>query len=128
MASSWGRIQLVDEVRAMTVMAEFESWPLWQDTDRGRVNVDPGEIGLPAALVDDLNTWADMFDTTYTPEDPSASGFPDSRAEDLFYAEGMRLAQRVAQALGVTVAFYDGRLDETREVSAHDHRGWNNGR
>lgn len=116
-----------DEVRAVTVMAEFECWPLWQDADRGRVNVDPGEVGLPAALVDDLNAWADMFDTTYRPEDPSASGFPDARAEDAFYAEGLRLARRTAQAMGVTVAYYDGRSHGTREVSPHDRDGWDSG-
>ncbi|MDQ4109642.1 MAG: hypothetical protein M3306_00880 [Actinomycetota bacterium] len=108
-------------------MAEFECWPLWQDVDRGRVNIDPGLVGLPAALVDDLNTWADRFDTTYGLEDPSASGFPDSRAEDAFYAEGLRLAGRVAQALGATVAYYDGRSHETREVSPSDQDTWDSG-
>lgn len=120
LGSLWGRIQLVDEVRAMTVMAEFECWPLWQDTDSGRVNVDPGGFGMPAALVDDLNAWADRFDRTYVPDNLSAPGFPDSRTEDAFYAEGLRLAARVAQALGATVAFYDGRSHETREVGLMD--------
>lgn len=114
-------------MRAVTLMAEFECWPLWQDVDRGRVNVDPGEVGLPEALVDALNAWADRFDTTYILDDPSASGFPDSRAEDAFYAEGLRLAGRVAGALGATVAYYDGRSRETREVRPSDDDGWDRG-
>lgn len=42
------RTQLVDEVLAVTVMAEYECWPLWQETGGGRLYVDlrrPKKLG-----------------------------------------------------------------------------------
>jgi hypothetical protein len=93
------------------VMAEYESFPLWQRDSRGTANVDPATLPIPSGLAQELLDWADAFDSTLNRSDPAASGFSDPAAEDDFYAEGQRLARRLADELAgrYAIEWFDGR-------------------
>jgi hypothetical protein len=104
--------------QAIKVMAEYESFPLWRTNSDGTANVDPASLPISRGLAQTLLDWADSYDRTLNRDDPLASGFPDTAAEDDFYAHGERLARQLATELGTqyTVEYFDGRSGRTTPV------------
>jgi hypothetical protein len=100
------------------VMAEYESFPLWQRDSSGTTNVDPTTLPISPGLAQELMRWADAFDGTLNRSDPVASGFSDPAVEDAFYAKGQRLARRLADHLAgrYAVEYFDGRDGQNRPV------------
>lgn len=105
--------------QAVKVMAEYESFPLWQANSDGLANVDPASLPISSELAQTLLAWADDYDRTLNRDDPLASGFLDATAEENFYAQGERLARQLATELGAqyTVEYFDGRSGRTTAVS-----------
>jgi len=97
--------------QTVRVMAEYESFPLWQANSDGPANVDPASLPISSELAQTLLDWADDYDRTLNRDDPLASGFPDATAEENFYAQGERLARQLAAELGphYAVEYFDGR-------------------
>lgn len=104
---------------AIKVMAEYESFPLWQTDSAGPANIDPAELSISSELAHELLDWADAYDRTLNRSDPLASGFSDAAAEDNFYARGEQLARRLAAELGsrYTVEYFDGRSGGSASIS-----------
>lgn len=100
-------------------MAEYESFPLWQNNSAGPGNVDPASLPISPELAQELLDWADIYDRTLNRSDPLASGFPNPAAEDDFYALGESLARRIAVELGpqYSVEYFDGRSGRTTSVT-----------
>lgn len=101
---------MAEERVRVRVMAEYESYPLWQEGRNGVTNISPESLGLPVELAAQLEAWARDFDSTLDLGDPARSGFTDPSLERVFYARGLVLAKGVAAALGeeAEVVFYDG--------------------
>ena len=94
----------------ISVLAEYECFPLWRHDADGMANLSPAELGLPHKLANDLLVWSEDYERTLNTSDPGASGFADAQAEAGFIARGRALTARVAAALGpaVTVEFDPG--------------------
>ncbi|MCW2641339.1 MAG: hypothetical protein JWP76_3645 [Dactylosporangium sp.] len=101
------------------VMAEYESFPLWQRDSSGTANVDPTTLPISPVLAEELLRWADAFDGTLNRSDPANSGFPDPGAEDDFYEQGQRLARRLVDDLAgrYAIEFFDGRDGQIHPVT-----------
>jgi hypothetical protein len=82
------------------LMAEYYGEVLWGVEPDEVGPVDPNSLSLPATLVDSLRHWADQYDKTFNQDDPEKSGFATQHEEDVFEAEGMRLARELARVLG----------------------------
>jgi hypothetical protein len=104
--------------QTVKVMAEYESFPLWQANSDGPANVDPASLPISSELAQALLDWADDYDRTLNRDDPLASRFPDTAAEETFYAQGERLARQLATELGAQyiVEYFDGRSGRTTPV------------
>jgi hypothetical protein len=101
------------------LMADYESFPLWQRDRSGTTNIDPTTLPISPELAEELLRWAEIFDSILNRSDPLASGFSSPAAEDDFYVQGQNLAGRLAAELAsrYTVEFFDGRDGRTRSVS-----------
>jgi hypothetical protein len=93
------------------VMAEYETFPLWQRDPSGTIDIDPATLPISSELAQEFLRWADVFDSTLNRNDPANSGFPDPGAEDEFYEQGQRLARRLVDDLAgrYAIEFFDGR-------------------
>jgi hypothetical protein len=100
------------------IMAEYESFPLWRTNSDGTANIDPASLPISSELAQALLDWADSYERTLNRDDPLASGFPDTAAEEAFYAQGEQLARQLATELGAqyTVEYFDGRSGRTTLV------------
>jgi len=75
---------------------EWECWPLWDDETGD--NIDPRDLDLPPVLRTHLVAWDDVFQATFSRDDPLASVLPGEEWRE----EGRALAQALAAA-GFTV-------------------------
>ncbi len=99
-----------DERPRLRVATEYLCYPLWLiHADGGTDNPAPGDLGLPADLVADLDAWAAEYDAIFPPDDPGSAAFPSPQAEVDFYARGRELARRTARAVAgrYAVTFVD---------------------
>lgn len=88
----------------VTVMAEPGRSPVWVEDESGIRNVDPSEIGIPAALAADLTAWgADQV---------SASD------DEAYFARGYALAREAAACIGpaADVRFFDAQDESLRRI------------
>lgn len=88
----------------LVMIAEPGCSPLWVDSGSGVVNTAASDLPLPADLVRGIGMWGSDVETDQPDEE--------------FFARGMRLAIRLAEALGPqsTVHFFDGREGSLRLV------------
>ncbi|WP_320064391.1 hypothetical protein [Micromonospora sp. RTGN7] len=104
-------------------MADYESFPTWL-TGAARVgNINPGELSISDSLAGSLLRWAQAYDDTLDPDDPTASGFSSSSQEEDFYRNGYELARLLATELSdrYHVEYFDGR---TGQLVSVDRYGW----
>ena len=78
-------------MRRFKIMADYESWPIWETTGGQYTNMDPVLLELPQDLVARIEAWADTYDATLKADDPSSSGFPDDDARSAFETEGLSI-------------------------------------
>jgi hypothetical protein len=84
------------ESRAVKVMAEYESHPLWALDDDTYGDFSPEKLGLSEKLTRDLAAWGEAFSTSLNSDDPANSHWTEARY--LEHAEQARpLAARLAR-------------------------------
>lgn len=83
-------------VRHLQVMAEYDTFPIWDRTPgAARGAIDPESLPLSPQLVKGLWEWNDEYGRLYT-ENPDAASAPSSR----WVHRGRGLATRVQDELG----------------------------
>jgi hypothetical protein len=75
---------------------EFSCSPLW-DADTGDP-VSVFSLDLPDDLMFRIETWDDVFQGTYNPDDPAESAFPIKEVHDEYIAEGKAIAIALREA------------------------------
>lgn len=81
-------------------MADYQCFPIWENSSGVVGNVDPASLNISADLISRLNHWAGKFDSTLKLDDPMNSGFA-SEAEKLdFMNQGRDLCQALQAELG----------------------------
>jgi hypothetical protein len=84
-------------------------WVLRADDDI-RQNYAPvwlaADYGVPADLIAAVEAWDAEFQAVFDGDDPMTSGFPDEATTVAWRAQGERLAERLAEVLGVPVEFH----------------------
>ncbi len=93
-------------MRALKLMADYFSYPLWDVDDPD--NVDPASLPLSDGLRARLEAWADTFDAILNDDDPATSDFPSESARRAFDEEGVRLWYGLSAELGpeYSVSYY----------------------
>lgn len=86
--------------RNLRLMADYHSYPIWEDSEHGTSNVNPVDLPISSELRDDLNKWAKQYDDTLNQDDPLQSGFPTPEAEADFKNEGVTLLDKLKIELG----------------------------
>lgn len=90
-------------MKAIRLMADYHSFPLWAEPPDEPRNIDPSELPISDTLCKELLAWADDFDNTLNLKDPSASGFPSEQARARFTIIGRDLAEKLRCELGADV-------------------------
>jgi hypothetical protein len=96
---------------------EWVTDPLWVYRDGGPIPLNQSaeslaaDFGLPANLVSAIDAWDAEFQAAYDPDDPAGSGFPDQATSVRWQVQGERLAERLAEMLGIPVEFHTARGD-----------------
>ena len=74
---------------------------LWTLDAKGRRKAaDAEDLGLSEELADRLEAWMDAFDAIYEEDNEARSRFPDAVEQLAWEAEGVALADVIAQELG----------------------------
>ena len=100
------------ELLSMRVAPEWVTDCLWilRADDDIRENYPPerlaADYGVPGDLVAAVEAWDAEFQAVFVSDDPLSSGFPDERTTLAWRARGERLAERLADVLGVPVEFH----------------------
>ncbi len=101
------------------LMADYESFPLWDLGPDGPRNLDPSALSLSPGLQESLDAWASRYDATLDRRDPARSGFADRLEERAFDEDGLRLASRLKVELGddSVVVYFEHSSGRTVEVA-----------
>jgi hypothetical protein len=93
----------------LTIMPDYECFSFWVANGGLRDNVDPATLGIPPELAAEIDAWEQAYEATYVSDDPASCGFPDEKSERAFTVAGLKIAERVADALGPgwSVKYYD---------------------
>ena len=81
-------------------MADYQCHPLWEVDPGVYGDISPDSLPLPTSLREELNAWAQQYDSTLDINDPSNAGFESQKAADSFIATGYSLLTRLRQELG----------------------------
>lgn len=96
-------------MKVIKLMADYDCYPLWHDSDEEVGNIDPSLLSISKDLHDELLSWADMYDLTLNRDDPALSGFRNIVEANNFYLLGKELSKRLACELGRDyVVMYNG--------------------
>jgi hypothetical protein len=85
-------------IRNIKLLAEYDSYPLWDVDDPDNIN--PDDLPLTEGLVVDLLAWADEYDSGLNREDGSLIKFHDTDSRLAFNEVGRGLAKRLRDELG----------------------------
>lgn len=102
---------------SIRVAPEWDAFPFWVRTpedvipDNCSAERLVSEYGAPADLATAIDAWDDEFQAIYNRSELQSSGFPDEATMTAWYERGERLAERLADALGVRVEFYSAHGD-----------------
>jgi hypothetical protein len=93
----------------VTLRAEWRDWPLQVVDDGGLPDMYALDeinevVKLSEGLLRAIDAWDTTFQSTYIASDPVRSGFTETTARQNFISEGRRLAHRLKQEAGQTVA------------------------
>ena len=87
-------------MKILKLMADYDSFPLWDASPNEFGNVDPERLPLSPQLKANLAEWARSFDKTLDRDDPMNSGFANPGEEEAFKTQGRALAERLQAELG----------------------------
>jgi hypothetical protein len=79
---------------------DYETDPIWVSDATGLENIDPGQLPIPGALVEQIRAWAVRYLATYNRDDPASSGFSSIEEKCDFDQEGRRLWSALREELG----------------------------
>ncbi|WP_075002083.1 hypothetical protein [Streptomyces qinglanensis] len=85
--------------KTIRLAAEYECHPLWTSSDSGEENFAPSDLPISGQLSEDIEHWAEDYESTYDRDDPARSGFSTPEAEKGFTEEGLKLAHRLSREL-----------------------------
>ena len=77
--------------RIIKLMAEYESWPVWDMTGDQYFNIAPESLPISEGLVAAITAWAETYEATLDRDDPMESGFDSVADEKAFDEEGRKL-------------------------------------
>lgn len=84
-------------MKKIKLMADYECYPLWFDSDDEVGNIDPNTLPISDSLKNELNKWSDDYDKTLNLDDPLHSGFKTINDEITFKEKG-KILQKKLQA------------------------------
>lgn len=87
-------------MRIIKLMADYQCFPLWENSPGVVGNVDPASLPISSNLTERLNDWASRFDTTLNSDCPMSSGFLSDTEERKFINDGRYLCQALQAELG----------------------------
>ncbi len=87
-------------MKIIKVMADYYSFPLWNNSLGEVGNIDPESLPLSEELKDRLNNWSDKYDSILNNKDPASSDFETKEDELNFIQEGRELAKCLQKELG----------------------------
>lgn len=86
-------------------MPDYQCSPLWHHDGDRIGNIDLCEIGISASLVDDLERWAEVYESHLNWSDPAATKWT-KEDETQFDSEGRQLCRRLAVEAGDRFSFF----------------------
>jgi hypothetical protein len=90
--------QTMSDRPAIKLMPDYECWPLWHHGGNQVGNIDPRSIGVSDPLANDLERWADVYESHLDRSDPVSTKWTDQEQKQ-FDAEGRGLCRRLAVEL-----------------------------
>ncbi|MGC6653822.1 hypothetical protein [Pantoea sp. EEL5] len=87
-------------MKLIKLMADYYSFPLWNNSPGEVGNIDPEDLPLSYELKEELNKWSEKYDSILNDEDPLSSGFTTKEEERMFIDNGYKLAERLQTELG----------------------------
>lgn len=87
-------------MRTIKLMADYDSFPLWEASPDTVGNIDPASLPISDELKFRLGAWAASYDATLNADDPLESGFATPQAEHAFEQEGVEIADQLRAELG----------------------------
>lgn len=82
-------------------MADYECYPLWEYDEDGLIgDLNPESLPISRELVDKINHWGEIFESTLCMDDPIKSVFETSEEEEKFRIIGETLAKDLRLELG----------------------------
>jgi hypothetical protein len=87
-------------MKMIKLMADYYSFPLWENSPGEVGNIDPQSLPLSEELKERLDNWSEKYDSILNNEDPTASGFATKENEFNFIREGSELANSLQMELG----------------------------
>jgi hypothetical protein len=89
-------------MRKIKLMAEYECYPLWDETSPIPDNLSPEMLPLSPALQTQINHWAQEFENTLDQAYPPDSGFLSRQGLEQFEATGRSLVAAIQAELGAS--------------------------
>jgi len=89
-------------MKMIKLMADYYSFPLWENSPREVGNIDPESLPLSEELKERLENWSEKYDSILNDENPASSGFETEEDELNFIREGSELAKSLQLELGET--------------------------
>lgn len=89
-------------MKMIKLMADYYSFPLWENSPGEIGNIDPESLPLSEELKKRLDSWSEKYDSILNDEDPISSGFETKEDELNFIREGGELAKCLQLELGDT--------------------------
>lgn len=87
-------------MKKIKLMADYECYPLWIDSDNEVGNIDPDSLLISDSLKNELNKWSDDYDKTLNSDNPLESGFKTINEEIAFKKKGKCLQEKLQIELG----------------------------
>lgn len=87
-------------MKKIKLMADYQCYPLWLNSDDAFGNIDPNSLPISNVLKNELNSWSDKYDETLNLDDPLTSGFATLDDERVFRKMGQSLKEKLQMKLG----------------------------
>ncbi|MFS7249251.1 MULTISPECIES: hypothetical protein [unclassified Rahnella] len=87
-------------MKIIKLMADYYSFPLWNNSPGEVGNIDPESLPLSDELKERLNNWSEKYDSILNDEDPASSDFATKEDQLTFIHEGGELAKCLQVELG----------------------------